>query len=129
MEKEIEISVSEFIKTFVAISYYQEARVFNFTQIFSYIYWCHEHSNKEYQLDDLIKEAEDTLEELINDGTLSLLYSEDSHKLYRVNVKKDFIELSKYPKKYLDEMNKAFLYIHGGELTILKLVLSKTKQK
>lgn len=131
MEKKRIVSVRELVEMFVAISYLQEVRIFKFDDICNYIRNCYNNKNIEYDatdLDELLYEAEDTIGDLLYDDVISYVYPEACYGMYKVNDKIDFIEISKYSKEYLKDMNKVFYAIHGGEPKNVKLTLSETKK-
>ncbi len=132
MKEKREMSVRELINNFVTICYFQEVRIFRFGDIYGYIYDCYKHSSVEYcentDIMDLIDEAQEAIEDMLNDGTLSYVYPDGAWGMYRVNDKKDFIEIARYPKDYIREMNKVFLDILGGDPQELTLTLSNKKK-
>ena len=132
MEEKREMSVKELIKMFVTISYFQEVRIFKFHDIYNYIFNCYFHSSGEYQeeikFEDLFGEAFEVIEELINDETLSYVYSDGTGGLYRVNNTNEFFEITNYPEDYIKDMNKVFLDILGGEPMEVTLTLSNSKK-
>ena len=128
MEKRRKVSVKELVKMFVAISYLQEQRIIKYSDIYQYIYTNYPYSKCDFTA--LRDEAKETIEELVGDGTLSVIYSNDSGGIYRVNDKINFLELSKYSKDYIEDMNMAFFDIIGGnEVIEFELTLSDTKNK
>ena len=123
------VSVKELVKMFVAISYLQEQRIIKYGDIYDFINDMIVYTDVEFN--DLIDEALDTLDELERDGTISKLYSNKGYRDYRVNDKVNILEISKYPKDYLKDMNIAFFDIINAadELSTLKLTLSNKKNK
>ena len=109
MEKRRKVSVKELVKMFVAISYLQEQRIIKYSDIYQYIYTNYPYSKCDFTA--LRDEAKETIEELVGDGTLSVIYSNDSGGIYRVNDKINFLELSKYSKDYIEDMDMAFFDI------------------
>ena len=132
MEEKREMSVKELIKMFVTISYFQEQRIFKFSDVYDYIYNCYHRNSDEYrkniQFSDLLDEADVAIDDLVSDGTLSYVYPDGICGLYRINKKNEFFEITNYLEDYIKDMNKVFLDIIGGEPMELKLTLSNAKK-
>ena len=131
--EERRISVDELIRMFVATSYLQEQRIIKFSDIYQYIERCHQKGKEEgcqrYNLMELIDEAQETVEDLLNDGVLSYVYPDGSCGMYRVEEKVDYMELASQDQEYVTDMVKVFLDINGGAPLYVTLVNSKSKQK
>ena len=123
------VSVKELVEMFVAISYLQEQRIIDYSDIYDFIDDNQKYTDVEFI--DLIDEAVSTLNELVNDGILSNLYPNKEYGLYRVNDKIDFLELSKHSEDYLQYMNKIFFDIikASEHIFAVTLTLSNTKNK
>ena len=127
-----EISVKELVKMIPVVSYLQEVRLFKFGDIYDSITYCYEHSGEEYNVDKwvaLINEAEEAIEELLEDGVISYVYQDGLCGLYRVNDKIDITEVAKLDQDYIKDMNEFLLDIHGGQPKQFILELSKSKKK
>lgn len=130
--EEKEISVKELVKMIPVVGYLQEVRLFTFGSIYNYITYCYKHSGEEYSEEKwvaLINEAEEAIEELLNDGIISYVYPEGLCGLYRVNDKIDLLEVSKLNQDYLKDMTDVLLDIHGGEPKLFTLTLSGSRKK
>ena len=132
MEEKREVSIRNFIKMFVTISYLQEQRFFKFEDIWKYVKRCYECSDEKYckniSFEELIDEAEKIIADMLQDGTISYVYPDGSWGMYHVNDKVSFIDIIDNSKEYLEDMKKVFLDIHGGEPLLLTLSESNIKK-
>ena len=129
-----EVNIREFLENFVAISYFQESRLFRYSDIYEYICRCYKNGSEEYQekvdVNDLHKESGRVLHEMVEDGTLTNLEGKSGfNALFRVNDKIKYVNLAKYDNDYLLCMNRVFLDIHGGEKEFLALTPTNAAQK
>ncbi len=131
--KKREITVSELIKSFVTTSYLQEQRIFKFIDIWKYFAKCYQFSRSDYNDEisfvELVDEAERVVDDMINDGTLSFVYSSGEYGMYRIEDKIDYIEFSHHDKEYISDMVRVFLAINGGNPFGVKIVPTKTNIK
>ena len=132
--EEREISVRELIKGFVGLSYFREVRMFNYSMVLAYITRCYNNGSEEYQkrvnYEDLCKELDDILKEMLQDDTLTLIYKDERGKrLYWVNKSKNNLEVAKYDKEYIEFLGKAFMDIIGGADACITLTTSKSVKK
>jgi hypothetical protein len=127
------ISVDELVRMFVANSYLNEQRIFKFSDIYKYIERCYELDDDSYHNEVLfpylIHEAEETIEDMLNNEVISYVYPEGNYGMYRVNNKIDFLELAKLDKEYLEDMRNVFLDINGGKAFAMVLKTSKPRRK
>ena len=127
------ITVDELIRMFVAMSFFQGQRIFQFSDIYQYIERCFRNESSEYRskifFPNLINEAGDTIEELRKDNTISYVYPKGEYGMYCINNKIDFLELSRMDKKFIDDMIKVFYDIIGGEPYMMTLKLSRPPKR
>ena len=132
MEKK-EITVKELVKMFVAMSYLNEQRIFSFYKLYRYIENCYQIEDDLYHLEvffpNLINEAEEIINDMINDEVISYVYPNGEYGMCRINNKIDFLELAKLDKEYLEDMRNVFLSINGGKPYMMSLKLSKPRSK
>ena len=133
MEEKRELNVSEFVKMFVTVSYLQEQRIFKFTDIWKYVEKCHQHCNTEFYektyFPELIDEVEQTIDDMLDNGILSNVYTSGGYGMYRISDKVDYTELAKQDKEYVADMVRIFLDINGGASMIVKLSPTKSNIK
>ena len=119
------ISVRELVNMFVTISYLQEQRIIKYNDIYMYI--LENVKNTDADFGKLIHELIETIDDLINDGILSDV---QPGGVYRISDKINFLEISKYPKDYLDDMNLVFFdIIRANRNFPLSLTLSAPIKK
>ena len=103
------------------------------TDIYEYIERCYENEDNSYHdevlFPDLINEAGDVVDELIEDKTLSYIYPNGDFAMYYINNETNFIELSKLDKDYVDDMKNVFYDIIGGMPYMVTLKLSRPSKR
>ena len=129
-----EVSVKELIEMFVAISYFQEARVFKSVEIWDYLNRCYKAGSEEYRekisFNDLEDEFYKVIGDMIKDKTLDSIPTKTGFCiLLKVNESDSFLEISEKDHDYLECMRRVFWDIKGGETEYLTLTLSDTDEK
>ena len=129
MEEVREVSVNEFIKSFVTTSYLQEQRIFKIFDIWNYLLKCCQFNySDEESFMELINETEALLENMVSDRILSYVYSD--YGMFRIEDKIDVMGYASHNKEYIEDMVKAFLAITGGlPFGMMRIVPSKTNIK